>query len=445
MDVSFDDILKVYQGIIKQFDGQPTLGKRKLRLPILHLDTLNSLIEECRKTFENEPIILSLRAPVIIVGDLHGHIFDLFHILKKYGYPPETKYLFLGDIVDRGEFSTETLTLILTMKALYPDDIYVIRGNHEFGEIADHCGFFSELISLYGNHDEIIQTFLMMFSYIPLAAKIGDYAFCVHGGIGPSLILESQIANLQRPITTFDDPLVADILWSDPSPDSPDFSSSSRGMGHLFGVDTIKSFLNRTGYSVLIRGHQCVTNGFEYHLSYKVVTVFSASNYCGDSHNKAAILKIEEDERYNCENFEPLQNYILRINVALTPIDIMKPKKGNNPNKQICPPISHFNSNLCSNNIKFDDIKFNDTNKVNKTNSMRTLNDVHINKASSKDTMFLTPVQDPKFASTSRQARKLMKPGPVQGKRGSYITATNPSRAIGSFNSRIVQYQRNPL
>lgn len=348
--ITFEDILTVYQNIIDQspFERIPAISKSKtkFRLPVIPIDTLNELIDQCQKIFQEEPIILQLNAPILVIGDLHGHLFDLFRILKLHDISSpsffEKKYLFLGDIVDRGEFSTETLTLILVLKVLYPENIYIIRGNHEFGEIASHCGFFSELLSLY-NNDDIIKRYLELFSYIPLAASIKatssysgikssneeKYAFCVHGGIGPSLFMETQINDLVRPIEIYSDkPLLKDILWSDPVFDSSikDYAESHRGMGHHFGINPITSFLKRNGYSILVRGHQCVSNGFEYHLSYKVVTVFSASNYCGDTNNKSAVMLISEGERYSCENFDPLP-YIERINVALTPIDLMRTKK----------------------------------------------------------------------------------------------------------------------
>lgn len=349
--VTFEDILTVYQNIIDQspYERIPSIlkSKTKFRLPVIPIDTLNELIDQCQKIFQDEPIVLQLNAPLLVIGDLHGHLFDLFRILKLNDFSSpsffDKKYLFLGDIVDRGEFSTETLTLILVLKVLYPENIYIIRGNHEFGEIASHCGFFSELLSLY-NNDVIIKRYLELFSYIPLAASIKastssyssitnsneeKYAFCVHGGIGPTLFMENQISNLVRPIETYSDqPLLKDILWSDPAFDSTvtDYAESHRGLGHHFGINSINSFLKRSGYSILVRGHQCVSNGFEYHLNYKVVTVFSASNYCGDTNNKSAVMLISEGDRYNCENFEPLP-YIERINVALTPIDLMKSKK----------------------------------------------------------------------------------------------------------------------
>ena len=404
MDQSIEELYNIYKKIIPTPFSDVIDNKKKFRLPIVPLDTLNYLLDQSQQIFEEESIILSLKAPILVIGDIHGHIFDLFRILQKYGLPPERKYLFLGDIVDRGEFSTETLVLLLSMKVLFRNDVFIIRGNHEFGEVANHAGFISELISLYGN-DDIIPRFVKMFSYIPLAAKIDNYAICVHGGIGPSLFNEEQIKTLQRPITTFQDPIVTELLWSDPSPDVQDFAPSNRGMGVFYGVNPIKTFLQRSGCTVMFRGHQCVSNGFEYQLSYKVVTVFSASNYCGDSNNYSAVLKVEEDERYSCDNFPPLK-YVQRHDVAICPIGIMFPK-----------PVTRMRK-LSINPFETDN-KSRNTQKLRVIREMSSSNDVtlrrrecssqrnyynepsSLNQRISKSRVLIHPVRNRRYSQTS--------------------------------------------
>ncbi|KAK8899428.1 hypothetical protein M9Y10_001744 [Tritrichomonas musculus] len=422
--ITFEDILEVYKKIIYQSPHEHfdiiSKSKSKFRLPIIPIDALNNLIDHCMKIFQEEPSILQLNAPIIVIGDLHGHLFDLFRILKIYDIPSlsDKKYLFLGDIVDRGEFSTETLTLILVLKALYPKNVFIIRGNHEFGEIAGHCGFFSELLSLY-NNDDIINNFLKLFSYIPLAASVkaslplsnnqssdeSKYAFCVHGGIGPSFFIEDQINNLQKPIDTYSDqPLLKDILWSDPTFDSSitEYSESHRGMGHHFGINSINSFLQRNGYSILVRGHQCVSNGFEYHLNYKVITVFSASNYCGDTNNKSAVMTISQGERYCCENFEPLQ-YIRRIDVALTPFELMRSKRitkhNSNYTNTKSAKLFHLETSIKVSNSSNIFLNQSDLSKETRTTSISNLNKKFVRQ------MQTTPTK-PKNLEISHNRRK---------------------------------------
>lgn len=350
MEDGLEEVLQIYEEIIARSVNfaSATQGKSKFRLPILPFQTFNTILTKSKEIFSEEPIILQLQAPIYAIGDLHGHIFDLFRILYTIGtpytiktnsksnkverVPTDKKFLFLGDIVDRGEFSTETLSLILLLKVLYPENIFIIRGNHEFSEIPDHQDFYSELSSLYSN-PSIVQTIFETFSEIPLAASIesngAKFALCVHGGIGPSIYNDIQTNSLQRPIYSFvNNDLLTEILWSDPTSDSTvlHYAPSHRGLGKHFGLEAIKSFLQRTEYSILVRGHQCVMNGYECHLGFKVITVFSASNYCGDSGNKSAVMLIKEGETYSHQNFEPLR-YIHRYEVALTPIAAMKPRK----------------------------------------------------------------------------------------------------------------------
>jgi protein phosphatase len=109
----------------------------KLILPHFPASFLLSFLEESKILLENEPTLLELDGSFVIVGDIHGHILDLFRIFKKFQYPYEFKYLFLGDLVDRGEFSFETIIFILLLKYQFPNSVYIILGNHEFAHLMD--------------------------------------------------------------------------------------------------------------------------------------------------------------------------------------------------------------------------------------------------------------------------------------------------------------------
>lgn len=316
------DIFDIYLSVLNSTVSDYSMKRTKLKLPLIPKDDLDNLLEQARVIFDDEPIMLRLKSPIIVVGDLHGHILDLFRILKTFGLPPQTRYLFLGDFVDRGEFSTETVTFALVLKILYPDDFYMIRGNHEFDEICDHCGFFTDITSLYGDA-KIYSSFIKTFSYMPLAASIDDDALCVHGGIGPSLFMISQVESMQRPITKCDDKALIEILWSDPKPSIQGYAPSDRGLGYYFGTNEIMKFLERSEYTVLIRGHQCVANGVESSCNNRVITVFSASNYCGVDSNQAGVLKFRTGCPYDKIQFPPL-GYLKRNEASLVPMELMK-------------------------------------------------------------------------------------------------------------------------
>jgi protein phosphatase len=235
--------------------------------------------------------------------------------------PLENNYLFLGDYIDRGEMNTETILLLFVLKVLYPDHFLLIRGNHEFPVLSDHSSFFSELYSIY-NDETIKNLFMETFSYMPLAADIGGFAFCVHGGISPVLYFVSQIKEIERPIVDFSNQLVTDILWSDPCSSVEQFGESPRGLGHLYGTKAVDQFLQRTGFRFLIRAHQSISKGYEPSCNFKVITVFSASNYCGADINKAGIVILLPGDTYETVVYEPL-TFMRRYQASLVPLELL--------------------------------------------------------------------------------------------------------------------------
>ena len=267
-------------------------GKSKLNLPFPDEIFLIKIASHGMKIFENEPSLLDLKPPIIIVGDLHGQLLNLFQIFQNFDLPPNTTYLFLGDIVDRGPFSIETVTLLFSLKICFPENVYIIRGNHEFSNVSLNGGFFEELTGIY-NNQEVFNAFNEAFNYLPIAAKLGPY-ICLHGGISPELETLEQIRSIPKPITGYSDPILCGIFWSDPHESVKTFQSSTRGVGFFFGRKPLISFLNQNNLKVLIRGHECV-DGYSYRFKNRCVTVFSASNYCGTSENHAAALQILSD------------------------------------------------------------------------------------------------------------------------------------------------------
>lgn len=281
-----------------------------LNLPLITSDVAVDICRTARQMFQDEPVFLELRSPCIIVGDIHGHILDLYRILTTLGLPPRRKYLFLGDIVDRGEFSVETLLLVFLLKIVFPDDVHIIRGNHEFRFLTEECGFLSQAVDIYSNID-MYQESLKAFSYMPIAARIDNHILCVHGGIGPETHSLSQLWSLPRPINEFGRDLLDSVLWSDPSEDCDTFEPSSRGSGYFFGEKALQKFMEATQIDLIIRGHECVSGGIQWLFDKHLVTVFSASNYCGIAGNEAGVLEIEPGMKYHARKFPPL-DYLMR-------------------------------------------------------------------------------------------------------------------------------------
>ena len=284
--------------------------KKQLILPTIPINFVVNLTEEVTNIIKNESSLLDIKSPVTVAGDLHGHLLDLFRILKTFGSPEARQYLFLGDIVDRGEFSVETIILIYIMKVVWPKKVYIIRGNHEFGYLCSQCGFFSQVSECYGDI-RVFRSFLKSFGYLPLGALIDGKTLCVHGGLSPSLYSITQIRNIQRPFDNFgEDDVIDGILWSDPKTEVRNFEDSPRGTGYFFGKEAVDEFMNANKLKYIVRGHECVTEGTSIAFGC-VITVFSASHYCGIVHNDAAVLNFKPDFSFDVKVL-PEMDYLLR-------------------------------------------------------------------------------------------------------------------------------------
>lgn len=280
-------------------------GQNKLTFTYPTKSFLCSLCDYVQYYFSNEPIVLELESPIVTVGDLHGNYLDLIRIIQVCGHPSETKYLFLGDTVDRGEFSFETILLIFLMKICYPTNIFLVRGNHEFGCLCSKYGFRDEIFHEY--NDEIVFNYIVRaFTYIPIAAIVDNVIICVHGGIGPDIPNINVVREIQRPLENFTMKIASSVIWSDPSTRVTDFSPSPRGIGYLFGKENLLNFLEASKAVRIVRGHQFVPEGYVSLFDDRLVTVFSSSNYCGSMNNEAAVLIMKPDGDDEIKRLPPL-------------------------------------------------------------------------------------------------------------------------------------------
>ena len=292
--------------------------KLKFKIPHFQIQSLISLNEQTFRIFQSEPTVLHLdssESPIVLVGDLHGHFLDLLRIFQKHGSPAQQRYLFLGDLVDRGEFSLETITLLFVMKILYPTNLYMIRGNHEFLDVFEGFGFGQEIATSYFDYNPklLMNAFANSFAQFPIACIIDRKYFCVHGGIGSNISTIYQLSNIRRPINTIEsNEAIGELLWSDPSETIPFFMPSNRGTGYLYGLKAIETFLKTNKLEVIIRAHQCVQNGIMSNSNNTVITVFSASNYCGTTANNSGVLIISNGQ--HSEVIYPPLLYLRRNN-----------------------------------------------------------------------------------------------------------------------------------
>ncbi|EAX92572.1 serine/threonine protein phosphatase, putative [Trichomonas vaginalis G3] len=129
---------------ISEITGYVELHASKIlptTFPIMEPEIIKELTQTATNIFKDEPSLLETNSDIVIVGDLHGQVFDLIRVLDTCGMPDKQKYLFLGDIVDRGEFSIETIIIVLLLKVIWPDQVLIIRGNHEFRSLCSNLGF----------------------------------------------------------------------------------------------------------------------------------------------------------------------------------------------------------------------------------------------------------------------------------------------------------------
>lgn len=257
--------------------------------------------------FIKESNVLNLSAPITICGDIHGQFFDLMELFKIGGVPPETKYLFLGDYVDRGYHSVETFSLLVCLKIKYPDRIFLLRGNHESRQITQVYGFYDECVRKYGT-PEIWRVFTDLFDYLPLSAIVGNEIFCCHGGLSPSFETVEDIQNLDRKVEVPHVGAMCDLLWSDPDVING-WGDSPRGAGFLFGEDKTFNFNKKNNFKMICRAHQLAMEGVNFNHDNQCITIFSAPNYCYRCGNIATLMELDEFSQFEFTKFEPAPKF----------------------------------------------------------------------------------------------------------------------------------------
>jgi serine/threonine-protein phosphatase PP1 catalytic subunit len=187
-------------------------------------------------------------------GDIHGQFSDLLRLFEYGGLPPTSNYLFLGDYVDRGKQSIETICLLLAYKIRYPENFFLLRGNHECASINRIYGFYDECKRRFSVR--LWRLFTDCFNCLPVAAVIDDKILCMHGGLSPDLDSLDRIREIQRPVDVPDQGLLCDLLWSDPDRDNAGWGDNDRGVSFTFGADKVAEFLNKHDLDLICRAHQ---------------------------------------------------------------------------------------------------------------------------------------------------------------------------------------------
>ena len=306
---------------------------------------ITAICAAVRELFLTQPALLELNAPVKIVGDIHGQYADLLRTFEMCGFPPHANYLFLGDYVDRGKKSLETILLLFCYKLKYPENFFLLRGNHESANVTRVYGFYDECKRRC--NIKVWKTFVDAFNCLPIAAIVAGKIFCVHGGLSPSLGHMDDIRQIARPTDVPDYGLLNDLLWSDPADMQADWESNERGVSYCFGKKVIMDFLQRNDFDLVCRAHMVVEDGYEFFQDRILVTVFSAPNYCGEFDNWGAVMSVSDELLCSFELLKPLDSSALKSHI----------KKGRNRrqnmvNSPVCDLLTKARVQKCLRNIK---------------------------------------------------------------------------------------------
>jgi len=298
------------------FDEQGNIILKNLKAHLqkegrLRLEDALKIISMAQNIFKNEPNLLRLSDPITVCGDVHGQFFDLLRLMEAGGDPSSNQYLFLGDYVDRGCFSTEVVFYLFAHKACYPTSFFMLRGNHECRHLTAFFNFKDECIYKY--NEALYDAVMNCFDMLPISATINKKFFCVHGGLSPDIRSLREIEELNRFREVPREGAFCDLLWSDPVEENREdddgdedalnwFShNDTRQCSFVFGVEAVQTFLTKNRLTAMIRAHEVQYNGYKMHFVNqqsqipRVITIFSAPNYCDVYKNKGACLKFDNE------------------------------------------------------------------------------------------------------------------------------------------------------
>ena len=286
--------------ISKLLSINPDSHKRK----VLIKSEIRFLCEKSTEIFKNEKSLLDIHGDFVVCGDIHGQFFDLLDILKFNGPPETTNYLFLGDYVDRGNYSIYTICILLAYKIKYKDTFFLIRGNHESSFVNRKYGFREECCELYSEH--IWPLFNSVFEWMPIAALVNNDVLCIHGGISPLLTSLDDIMSIERPCEVPEKSLLTDLLWSDPQPNCDDWGINERRCGCTFGEKQLNETMEKLNVKLIIRAHEVVESGYDFPFNpnKSLVTLFSAPDYEEEA-NLGAYMKISMNNEIVFGNINP--------------------------------------------------------------------------------------------------------------------------------------------
>eukprot|EP01095_Lingulamoeba_sp_RSL-Kostka_P011893 TRINITY_DN462_c0_g1_i2.p1 TRINITY_DN462_c0_g1~~TRINITY_DN462_c0_g1_i2.p1 ORF type:complete len:357 (-),score=106.15 TRINITY_DN462_c0_g1_i2:161-1231(-) len=266
----------------------------------LHKKYIYQIQLQALELLKSYPNIVDVEIPeddeVTVYGDVHGQLYDLLNIFEINGIPSDTNItIFNGDLVDRGSWSLEVIIIVLCLKLAFPDHVFIARGNHEGKSMNKVYGFEGEVKHKY--NEKCMEIFSEIFCALPLCHIIDNKIFVTHGGLfSEDGVTLDQINELNRFREIPESGIMCDLLWSDPC-FMPGRKPSKRGVGIQFGPDVTESFLQNNDLELVVRSHEVRQTGFSSEHNDKLITIFSAPNYCDQQGNKGAVLRFGKDRK----------------------------------------------------------------------------------------------------------------------------------------------------
>ncbi|TFG30719.1 MAG: serine/threonine protein phosphatase [Promethearchaeota archaeon] len=292
-----------------------TLVKNPEKISKLHLEDILKIINQAKKLFENENLLLEFTLEeteeAYIIGDIHGNLESLLKINEIIQKQHPKLVIFLGDIVDRGPRQVECLIFILALKILEPFKYFILKGNHETLEMNQAYGFFHEFGQRFGDYEKF-RDILAVYDVLPICAIINEKILCLHGGIPEDIDILKKLKGLKpkdlnKSILETIAPGIFQIIWNDPKPGLGGFMRSYRGPGiKFFGQEVFNKFMDEYKLKYLIRAHECFPEGYAWFFNYRLLSIFSSANYRGDFAPNPASYAIIKNNEVIPINLEPL-------------------------------------------------------------------------------------------------------------------------------------------
>lgn len=263
-----------------------------------HIEQLTSRL---RSILLEEQTVVKIKGNVVVFGDIHGNFDFLVTVMNAIHFTNDTKFLFLGNYVDKGNSSIETMLYLTLLKLQCPERVILLRGNHENSRISYAYGFYEQSIKKFGT-DNVWRYFTDVFDYFPIAATVNETMFCVHSGLSKKMSTINQLRMIDRVEETLSEGIICDLLWSDPSEKSG-WSANERGYGCSYGRDVFEEFMARNSFKTMIKGNEFAQSGVIKRWDNKLISVWSAPVSDGQTTSKGAILTIDCSSNVSVQSF----------------------------------------------------------------------------------------------------------------------------------------------